>query len=111
LEPGWERIEGVLAEGLVSVVNESEVISKLIWRGQTPDQALEVVRSLPYQLVDLDKGLARRAGVLWQATKAQGLSFADRCCLALAERERLPALTTDKVWTKVSIGVKVELIR
>ena len=111
LESGWERIESVLAEGLVSVVNESEVISKLVSRGQTPSQALEVVQALPYQLVDLDAGLARRAGVVWQETKPQGLSFADRCCLALAERERLPALTTDRAWSKVSIGVKVELIR
>ncbi len=110
-EPGSEMVEEVVADGIVSVVNESEVVSKLIWGGQTPAQALGIVQSLPYRLVDLDKQLARRAGVLWQKTKLQGLSFADRCCLALAERERLPVFTADRRWAEVSIDVVVRLIR
>lgn len=109
-EPGSEQVEQIVADAVVSVVNEAEVIGKLIWRGQTPEQALDVVRGLPYQLADLDKHLARRAGMLWPATKPQGLSFADRCCLALAEREGLPALTTDTSWKDVSIGVEIRLI-
>jgi ribonuclease VapC len=109
-EPGSEQVESVIADALVSVVNESEVISKLIWRGQTPEQALDVVRGLPYRLAGLDSHLARRAGVLWQVTKPQGLSFADRCCLALAEREGLPVLTADCSWGEVDIGLEINLL-
>jgi ribonuclease VapC len=110
-ESGAEQVEMLLSDSLVSVVNEAEVISKLIWRGDSPERALQIVETLPYQVVDLDKRLARRAGAMWELTKRQGLSLADRCCLALAEREGLPAVTTDTVWADVSIGVEIRLIR
>ncbi len=110
-ESGAEQVEMLLSDSLVSVVNEAEVISKLIWRGDSPERAERIVKTLPYQVVDLDKRLARRAGAMWELTKRQGLSLADRCCLALAEREGLPAVTTDTVWADVSIGVEIRLIR
>ena len=109
-EPGAEQVAGLIADSLISVINEAEVIGKLIWRGQTPEQAENLVRQLPYQLADLDRDLCRRAGGWWGATRAQGLSLADRCCLALAERERLPALTTDTSWAKITLDVEVRLI-
>lgn len=110
-EPGAAEVESIIANAIVSNVNEAEVIGKLIFRGYTAEQALETVRNLPYRLAELDVALARRAGVLWQATKPQGLSLADRCCLALAERERLPALTTDSSWSNVNIDVEIRLIQ
>lgn len=110
-EPGAEQVAELIDEALVSVINEAEVIGKLIWRGQTPEQALSVVKGLPYRLVDLDGELCRRAGSWWGITRPQGLSVADRCCLALAEREGLPALTSDASWAKVSVGVEVRVIR
>lgn len=109
-EAGSEQVDAVIADSLVSVINEAEVIGKLIWRGQSPEQAVEVVRTLPYQLVDLDKGLCQRAGSWWGVTRPQGLSIADRCCLALAEREGLPALTADSSWAKITLDVEVRLI-
>lgn len=109
-EPGFEQVDAVIATGVVSVVNESEVISKLMRRGKTAEQVFEIVGDLPYRLVGLDRQLAWRAGVLWQATKPQGLSFADRCCLALAERERLPVLTANMRWGEVSIGIDIRLM-
>jgi PIN domain nuclease of toxin-antitoxin system len=39
------------------------------------------------------------------------LSLADRACLALAEREGVPAVTADKKWAMLDIGIKVSLIR
>jgi PIN domain nuclease of toxin-antitoxin system len=109
-EPGSEQVAEVITDALVSVINEAEVIGKLIWRGQTPAQAERAVRGLAYQLVDLDRDLCRRAGSWWAVTQPQGLSLADRCCLALAERERLPAITTDRSWSKISLGVEVRLV-
>lgn len=110
LEPGFQQVADVIANGIVSVVNESEVISKLVWHGHTSEQALGVVADLPYRTVGLDRSLAQRAGLLWQLTKPQGLSFADRCCLALAEKERLPVLTADRRWAEVSMGLHIQLI-
>lgn len=110
-ERGFEGVADVLGRSLVSVVNEAEVISVLIQKGDSAEGALSIVRSLPYQLVDLDRDLARRAGALWREFKPRGLSLGDRCCLALAEREGLPALTSDERWASLALPIEVRLIR
>lgn len=110
-EKGAAHVAAILDRSIVSVVNEAEVVSVLIQRGETAENALEIVRSLPYQAVDLDRGLAQRAGTLWRNFKKRGLSLGDRCCIALAERERLPVLTSDRRWTELSIGVEVRLFK
>jgi PIN domain nuclease of toxin-antitoxin system len=110
-ESGWERVDALFGDAIVSVVNEAEVISKLIWRGDTPEAAQQTASRMPYEVVPLDRDLARRAGVLWDTTRRQGLSLGDRCCLALAEREGLPALTTDKAWANITLNVEVKIIR
>jgi PIN domain nuclease of toxin-antitoxin system len=93
------------------VINEAEVMGKLIWRGQTPEEAQRVLDELPYRLVELDRNLCRRAASWWAVTKPQGLSLADRCCLALAEREGVPAITADHSWSNIALNVEVRLIR
>ena len=40
-----------------------------------------------------------------------GLSLGDRACLALGKRLNLPVLTADKVWTSLSLGITINLIR
>jgi ribonuclease VapC len=109
-ESGSEQVASVISSSLMCVINEAEVIGRLIKGGQPPEQAISVVSRLSYRLVDLDASLARRAGSWWAVTKPQGLSLADRCCLALAERERLPALTADESWTRIALDVEVRLI-
>ncbi len=109
-EPGAEQVESVMAHALISVVNEAEVVSKLIWRGETPAGAERIVAALPYQAAALDRAQAQRAGALWPLTKQFGLSLGDRCCLALAERVGLPVLTTDTIWRDVDIGVEIRMI-
>src|SRR5688572_29148469 len=101
-ERGAERISRVMDRSLVCVVNEGEVISVLIKNGSSPEDAIDLVSGLHYELVDLDRNLARRAGALWKEMKPRGLSLGDRCCLALAEREGFPALTTDRRWADLS---------
>ncbi|MYZ49513.1 PIN domain-containing protein [Propylenella binzhouense] len=110
-EAGAEPIAELLAESLVCVVNEAEVIGVLVQRGSPPAEALEIVSGLPYRLVDLDRRLARRAGTLWLAGKPHGLSLGDRCCLALAERERLPVYTADRSWARLALDLDVRLVR
>ena len=44
-------------------------------------------------------------------TRPQGLSLADRACLALAARLGVPALTADRSWTDAEVEADVELIR
>lgn len=109
-EPGADEVSKIIADSLISVANEAEVIGRLISLGQSPAQALEAVDSLPYTVVDLERATSRRAGSWWGETRPQGLSLADRCCLALAERMKLPALTADRIWAKITLNVEVKLI-
>ena len=44
-------------------------------------------------------------------TRPLGLSLGDRCCLALAERERAMVLTTDRAWLKWKGKAKVVCLR
>jgi ribonuclease VapC len=44
-------------------------------------------------------------------TMPQGLSLADRACLALAARLGIPALTADRSWTDAEVEAGVQLIR
>jgi PIN domain nuclease of toxin-antitoxin system len=61
--------------------------------------------------VIFDGPMALRAGKLRAAARSRGLSLGDRACLALAQREGLPALTADRAWAGLDIGVEVRLIR
>lgn len=110
-EPGAEAIAAIIPQSLVSVANEAEAITVLIRNGAPPEHALRSVLSLDYKVVDLDAGLARRAGTLWREVKPRGLSLGDRCCLALAERENLPAVTADQRWADLDLDIEVRLFR
>jgi len=110
-EIGHEKVLQVIARSLISVVNEAEVITVLIRKGDSVSKAMEAVRVLPYAVANLDREQASRAGALWRESKPRGLSLGDRCCLALAEREGLPVLTSDKRWADLSFGVEVRLFK
>jgi ribonuclease VapC len=109
-EPGAKEVENVIADSLISVVNESEVMSRLVWGGESAERAEEIVRALPYEVADLDRLKALQAAAFWKPTRAQGLSLGDRCCLALAEANGLPVLTGDTSWRDVAVGIEVRLL-
>ncbi|MGF1641319.1 MAG: hypothetical protein ACFCUO_10260 [Rhodospirillales bacterium] len=45
------------------------------------------------------------------AARPPGFSRGDRACLALVKRRGLPAVTADRLWTGVDLGVEVRLNR
>ena len=110
-EAGAEKAGAAMAGGLMSVVNLAEVVAKLVNDGVPHEDALQAVRLLPFETVDADAALAHRAGALRAQTKHLGISLGDRFCLALAEREGLPAVTGDRAWASLRIGVKIVLFR
>jgi ribonuclease VapC len=113
-ESGHAAITDALAAGAgLCTANAAEVIGVLIRRGLTAVEATQALDDLPLTLVDVDLDLAQRAGAMEQPTRRYGLSLADRLCLALATRERLPAMTTDRIWAQAGplVDVEVRLIR
>lgn len=110
-ERGSQSVAEVAPDAVISAVNLAEVFSKLMERNMTAEQADEIVYRYGLEVVPFDESLARQTGALRPATKSLRLSLGDRACLALAQREGLPALTTDKQWAKLSIGVEVRVLR
>jgi ribonuclease VapC len=110
-EPGADAVEEMLDDALVSTVNYAEVVAKLVECGSTSAQAQSVLRSIALTTSDFDILLAQRTGALRAETIRRGLSLGDRACLALAEREGVPALTGDRTWVGAVSGVEIRLIR
>ena len=110
-EPGADAVIAVMADSMVSTVNIAEVIAKLVERGTTLNHARSSLRSFDLAIVDFDLPLAESAGELRRHTKKAGLSIGDRACLALALREAAPALTTDRAWAGLELGIEIRVIR
>jgi ribonuclease VapC len=110
-EPGADKVEAVLGEAMISAVNLAEAATKLALKKGMPDQTLAELTEVELAVIDFDRSLAEATGALALLTRGQGLSLGDRACLALARRERTIALTADSAWSKVRVGVDVQLIR
>lgn len=112
-EPGAERVQALIDRDdcVVSVVNVVEVLSKLSDHGLSLDEARFALDSLELTERPLDADLARSAAALRPATRAQGLSLADRCCLALSQSLGAVAVTADRPWLNLNLDIQVECIR
>jgi ribonuclease VapC len=110
-EPGSSLVANLAPDALMSTVNLAEVYSKLMERGLSADEADAIIYRYGFEVVPFDEELARRAGALRPATKTLGLSLGDRACLALALREALPVVTTDRNWTKLTLGIEIKVAR
>ena len=110
-EPGASAVGAVMAGAKISAVNLIEVISKLIDKGLDGRTVVSDLSELDIVVIDLDRRQAERAGLLRLETRGQGLSLGDRACLALAVETGSIALTGDRAWATLNLGVEVELFR
>ena len=111
-EPGAERVEAVLGEAIVSAVNYSEVVAKIVEWGGTAELAASILDPLYLDVVEFDRPQAVEAGRLRALTRRAGLSFGDRACLALAATRGLTVLTADRTWGALALPeLRIELLR
>lgn len=110
-EPGSEAVASRTDGALISAVNLAEVVTRLVERGGSDDAAEAASGSLGLTVVPFDAPQAVAAGLLRRATRSAGLSLGDRACLALAQAEGLPAVTADRAWGDLDVGIAVEVIR
>jgi ribonuclease VapC len=110
-EPGADVVEGLLGAALVSAVNWSEVLQRYNALGLDTAGRRDSVEALGIAIEDFSGDDAETAASMWASTRSAGLSLADRACLSLAQRLRLPVHTADRVWETVDVGVEVVLIR
>jgi ribonuclease VapC len=110
-EPGADVVAAVLLRSLVSPVNVAEVIGKLIDRGFSADAAEAAMGQLGCEIVPVDAAIGREAGRLHEQTHGRGVSLGDRFCLSLSARTGLPAMSADRAWKTLGLGVEITLIR
>ena len=110
-EPGGETVRASIEGSVISAVNLAEVITKLIDSGMTAEQAWSLSDQLNCEVLDADRRRAGAAGALHAKTRRTGVSLGDRFCLALAEELGVPALTADRRWKALDLGIQVQLIR
>lgn len=110
-------IEAIADGAAVSVFNWAEVLSKVAADGDDPHQVAARLganerttgAAIRLEAPDADECIAIAHFRL--ITKPQGLSLADRACIALAARLGVPALTADRSWTGAEVEADIELIR
>jgi ribonuclease VapC len=110
-EPGSDRVMAALPDAVMLSINFSEVVAKLAKEGREASEIRFYLDSLGLEIVDFNQPLAYRTGFLLPLTKTIGLSLGDQACLALAESLGVPALTSDRAWATLNLGIQVELIR
>lgn len=110
-EPGSDVVETVIEESVMSTVNWSEVIQKLLARGTDVEGVRTDMEELGLRLEDLTVEDAEAAAAIWAEIPRGTLSLADRCCLALARRLRATAVTADRAWAGLGLDVTVRTIR
>jgi PIN domain nuclease of toxin-antitoxin system len=111
-EPGKDRVARAIgADCAISAVNYCETLGKLIDAGVPEDDARQSVDLLNIKIVEFDASQAFAAASLRSSTKRLGLSLGDRCCLGLGLARKATVLTAESSWSKLTIGVRVEIIR
>jgi PIN domain nuclease of toxin-antitoxin system len=70
-----------------------------------------LVAALPIKIVAADSAIAHRAARLSSATRQAGLSLGDCFCLATAQHLGAAAMTADRAWSRLRLGIPVTVIR
>ena len=108
-EVGFDAVP--LEGSAVSAVNWSEVVQVAMRRDADVAGLGDALGAEGVVVVPFTIAHAEAVAALWAATRAAGLSLADRACLALARSFGVPALTADRAWLHLDAGVDVVVVR
>jgi ribonuclease VapC len=105
-------IASYLGDAMISAVNYQEA-AKVLLNDRIPKESVQgLLTSLRLEILAHHASDAWEAALLYEATRASGSGLGDRTCMALAIKQGLPTITTDKAWAKLSIpGLIVILAR
>jgi ribonuclease VapC len=110
-EPGSTVVEAAIEGAAMSTVNWSEVGKRGVAHAVDLRALRARVGALGLELVPFSADDAEAAAELWPRTRAAGLSLGDRACIALARRLERPAMTADRSWLGLDLGIEVLSIR
>ena len=96
-EQGSDQVEQALKDGgACGAANWSEVAQKIRAHGRKWDLSRALLASYDIRIEAVTVGDAEWAARRWKPR--EGLSLADRLCLALGERLNATVLTADQAW-------------
>src|SRR5919108_1820056 len=110
-EPGSDVVEQALLRGAaMSAANLAEVLSKIAEIGEDPKQVMDGFRRRGFtgqtmEVLPLTEEDSYLIADLHRKTRTIGLSLGDRACLGLALRLGIPALTADRTWSRIRLGI------
>ena len=110
-ERGFHKVAEVLGKAKTSAVNFAEAAAHLTNYGHSAAMAQTILDGLQLHVVPFDHDQAIETARLRPLTRSLGLSLSGRACLALARLLRLPAITADRAWGRLHLGIKITVIR
>ncbi|MCJ7813656.1 type II toxin-antitoxin system VapC family toxin [bacterium] len=112
-EPGFEKVESALIEAnekdlnlLMTAVNFGEVYYIVLreYGQRKADEIEKIIQTLPIDMIDVDKNLAKEAARLKALKK---ISYADCFAAALAKMNKAELITGDKEFREVEDEIKI----
>jgi ribonuclease VapC len=110
-EKGAELVQDMLPEAILSTVNLAEVVTRLAAAGMPENEVRDTLTLLGLEVIPFDEEQAYQAGLLYSSGREYGLSLGDRSCLALARTMTATAVTADRSWGDLELGIGIKLIR
>ena len=110
-EPGADTVLAAIPDGVISVVNLSEVVAKLAEEGASESTISQRLDDLNLTVAPFTVEQAFAAGMLRPLTRSAGLSLGDRACIALGIQLGYGVLTSDREWATLDLGIEVRLFR
>jgi PIN domain nuclease of toxin-antitoxin system len=110
-EPEWEKVSSLFKGAIISAVNWAEVHQKALERGATQHKTSVWAASVGLDVAQFTSADAEQTAALWPQTRHLGLSLGDRACLSLARKLGLRAVTADRRWAGLDVGVDIQFIR
>jgi ribonuclease VapC len=110
-EHGFQLVQDIAEQAVISAVNLAEVVAKLQERGGSKEDIIASLDDLHLNIISFDQSQALHAGLLRNVTRIRGLSLGDRACLALAASRKAIAVTTDKAWAELAGIPQVLVVR
>jgi len=110
-EKGADLVQDLLPRSVISSVNLSEVVTRLTLLDMPENEIHEILDVLGLEIIPFDEDQAFQAGVISRLTQPLGLSLGDRACLSLALTTHKTALTADRIWKELKLGVEIQLVR
>lgn len=110
-DEGHEAVTETLASACISTVNLAEVLGRFARDGTDPDRVAGRLTATALEVVPFSSVHATTCADLYRRTQALGLSLGDRVCLALAAERRVAAMTADRAWSRLDLGIDIRLTR